>query len=169
MTITLDLQKSKGVTLNLTKDLPSLKKLTARLGWQPHPVTGKSLTAGFDLDIAVFALNAKGKLDSGQDVIFFNNPRYEADSIVLPADNRDGSDHPEEIHFSLPDVPANRHQLDIYVTIFEFAQRKQSWAPRGHEYGSGAIWKYAQLVGPARYGALTNPGAKGEKEQYADI
>jgi dihydroxy-acid dehydratase len=24
-------------------------------------------------------------------------------------------------------------------------------------------------VGPARYGALTNPGAKGEKEQYADI
>ena len=37
------------------------------------------------------------------------------------------------------------------------------------EYGSGAIWKYAQLVGPARYGALTNPGARGEKEQYADI
>ena len=44
-----------------------------------------------------------------------------------------------------------------------------SWAPRETEYGSGAIWKYAQLVGPARFGALTNPGAKGEKEQYADI
>ena len=51
----------------------------------------------------------------------------------------------------------------------EFARRKTSWAPRETEYGSGAIWKYAQLVGPARYGALTNPGAKGEKEQYADI
>ena len=51
----------------------------------------------------------------------------------------------------------------------EFARRKTSWAPRETEYGSGAIWKYAQLVGPARYGALTNPGAKGEKAQYADI
>lgn len=127
MTITLDLQKSKGITLNLTKDLPSLKKLTARLGWEPHPVTGKSLTAGFDLDIAVFALNANGKLDGGNDVVFFNNPKYTNDSIVLPADNRDGSDHPEEIHFTLPDVPANRHQLDIYVTIFEAATRKQNF------------------------------------------
>ena len=51
----------------------------------------------------------------------------------------------------------------------EFARRKKDWAPRETEYGSGAIWKYAQLVGPARFGALTNPGAKGEKEQYADI
>ena len=51
----------------------------------------------------------------------------------------------------------------------EFARRKTAWAPREAEFGSGAIWKYAQLVGPARYGALTNPGAKGEKEQYADI
>jgi dihydroxy-acid dehydratase len=60
-------------------------------------------------------------------------------------------------------------EISIDVTEEEFAQRKKSWAPRETEYGSGAIWKYAQLVGPARYGALTNPGAKGEKEQYADI
>jgi dihydroxy-acid dehydratase len=60
-------------------------------------------------------------------------------------------------------------EISVNVTDDEFAQRKKSWAPRETEYGSGAIWKYAQLVGPARYGALTNPGAKGEKEQYADI
>ncbi len=60
-------------------------------------------------------------------------------------------------------------EISVNVTDEEFAQRKKSWAPRETEYGSGAIWKYAQLVGPARYGALTNPGAKGEKEQYADI
>jgi dihydroxy-acid dehydratase len=57
----------------------------------------------------------------------------------------------------------------VNVSEEEFARRKASWAPRESEYGSGAIWKYAQLVGPARYGALTNPGARGEKEQYADI
>ena len=60
-------------------------------------------------------------------------------------------------------------EISVNVSDEEFARRKISWAPRETEYGSGAIWKYAQLVGPARYGALTNPGAKGEKEQYADI
>jgi dihydroxy-acid dehydratase len=60
-------------------------------------------------------------------------------------------------------------EISVNVSEEEFARRKASWAPRESECGSGAIWKYAQLVGPARYGALTNPGARGEKEQYADI
>ena len=60
-------------------------------------------------------------------------------------------------------------EISVNVSEDEFARRRTSWAPRESEYGSGAIWKYAQLVGRARYGALTNPGAKGEKEQYADI
>ncbi|HVX73402.1 MAG TPA: dihydroxy-acid dehydratase [Devosia sp.] len=60
-------------------------------------------------------------------------------------------------------------EISVNVSEEEFSRRKASWAPRESEYGSGAIWKYAQLVGPARYGALTNPGARGEKEQYADI
>ena len=60
-------------------------------------------------------------------------------------------------------------EISVNVSDEEFARRKKDWAPRETEYGSGAIWKYAQLVGPARFGALTNPGAKGEKEQYADI
>ena len=66
-------------------------------------------------------------------------------------------------------LDATTGEISVNVSEDEFAQRKKSWAPRESEYGSGAIWKYAQLVGPARYGALTNPGAKGEKEQYADI
>ena len=66
-------------------------------------------------------------------------------------------------------LDATTGEISVNVSEEEFAQRSRSWAPRETEYGSGAIWKYAQLVGPARYGALTNPGAKGEKEQYADI
>ena len=66
-------------------------------------------------------------------------------------------------------LDATTGEISVNVSEEEFARRKTSWAPREHEYGSGAIWKYAQLVGPARYGALTNPGGKGEKEQYADI
>lgn len=66
-------------------------------------------------------------------------------------------------------LDATTGEISVNVSDEEFARRSKSWAPRETEYGSGAIWKYAQLVGPARYGALTNPGAKGEKEQYADI
>jgi len=66
-------------------------------------------------------------------------------------------------------LDATTGEISVNVSEAEFARRATTWKPRETEYGSGAIWKYAQLVGPARYGALTNPGAKGEKEQYADI
>jgi dihydroxy-acid dehydratase len=66
-------------------------------------------------------------------------------------------------------LDATTGEISVAVSDEEFVRRKTRWAPRESEYGSGAIWKYAQLVGPARFGALTNPGARGEKEQYADI
>jgi len=66
-------------------------------------------------------------------------------------------------------LDATTGEISVNVSEEEFARRKTAWKPRETEYGSGAIWKYAQLVGPARFGALTNPGAKGEKECYADI
>jgi len=66
-------------------------------------------------------------------------------------------------------LDATTGEISVNVSDDELARRATAWKPRETEYGSGAIWKYAQLVGPARYGALTNPGAKGEKEQYADI
>jgi dihydroxy-acid dehydratase len=48
-------------------------------------------------------------------------------------------------------------------------QRRQAWRPRTHDYQSGALWRYAQNVGPAHLGALTHPGAKVETHVYADI
>jgi dihydroxy-acid dehydratase len=66
-------------------------------------------------------------------------------------------------------IDAEAGTIEVDVSEEEFARRGAQWSPRETEFGSGAIWKYAQLVGPARYGALTNPGAKGEKECYADI
>jgi dihydroxy-acid dehydratase len=66
-------------------------------------------------------------------------------------------------------IDAEAGTIEVDVSEEELARRKMSWSPREGQFGSGAIWKYAQLVGPARYGALTNPGAQGEKECYADI
>src|ERR1700710_2070681 len=35
-------------------------------------------------------------------------------------------------------------EISVNVTEEEFAERKKSWAPRETEYGSGAVWEYAQ-------------------------
>ena len=51
----------------------------------------------------------------------------------------------------------------------ELAERRADWVgPRASGYGSGALWKYAQLVGGARQGAVTHPGAWAESHVYAD-
>ena len=44
-----------------------------------------------------------------------------------------------------------------------------AWQPRRTDYNAGAIWKYAQLVGPAQLGAVTHPGGAAESHCYADI
>jgi dihydroxy-acid dehydratase len=59
--------------------------------------------------------------------------------------------------------------LTCDVSDAEFAHRKKDWKPRNHGYGSGALWKYAQTVGPATYGAVTHPGGSEEGVCYADI
>ncbi|MBV8185213.1 MAG: dihydroxy-acid dehydratase [Hyphomicrobiales bacterium] len=59
--------------------------------------------------------------------------------------------------------------LAVKLSDSELERRKKDWKPRQSEFGSGAIWKYAQQVGPARLGAVTHPGAQGEARCYADI
>jgi dihydroxy-acid dehydratase len=67
------------------------------------------------------------------------------------------------------DLDAITGKLEVRLSDAELQARKKLWEPRETDYGSGAIWKYAQGVGPARDGAITHPGAEGEKHCYADI
>ena len=60
-------------------------------------------------------------------------------------------------------------ELSVAVSDAEMATRKAAWAgPRKTAYTSGAIYKFTQLVGGARWGAVTHPGAKGESHIYMD-
>ena len=59
--------------------------------------------------------------------------------------------------------------IDVALSDEEFARRRAEWKPRKTDYNSGAIWRYAQNVGPAYLGALTHPGAAAETHVYADI
>ena len=60
--------------------------------------------------------------------------------------------------------------ITVDLTEAELEERRRAWGgPRETIYGAGALWKYAQLVGPTRFGAVTHPGARGERHVYADL
>ena len=66
-------------------------------------------------------------------------------------------------------IDAKRGRLDVDLSKAELARRRKRWKPRKTDYQSGALWRYAQTVGPARLGAVVHPGGKAETHCYADI
>ncbi|MCM0032041.1 dihydroxy-acid dehydratase [Sandarakinorhabdus limnophila] len=65
------------------------------------------------------------------------------------------------------DAEAGTIELEVDAAVLD--ARRANWVPRATDYQSGAIWKFAQTVGPARLGAVTHPGAHGETHVFADI
>ena len=66
-------------------------------------------------------------------------------------------------------IDAETGVIDLNVPAEVLAERRKHWAPRSTDYGSGAIWRYAQNVGPAYKGAVTHPGGSAETHVFADI
>ena len=66
-------------------------------------------------------------------------------------------------------IDAKKGEINVILSDEEIKKRKNEWKPRKTNHNSGTIWKYAQTVGPANEGAVTQPGAKAETHIYADI
>jgi|TARA_B100001250_G_scaffold26916_1_gene22218 dihydroxy-acid dehydratase len=66
-------------------------------------------------------------------------------------------------------IDAESGVIDIEVSEEDLKLRKKEWVKPKSDYNTGTLWKYANQVGPARYGAVTHPGAKEETHCYADI
>ncbi|NOX39806.1 MAG: dihydroxy-acid dehydratase [Alphaproteobacteria bacterium] len=67
-------------------------------------------------------------------------------------------------------LDAIKGEITVDLSDEEMATRKLGWnGPRETMYASGALWKYAEQVGPTIMGAVTHPGAKKEKHVYMDI
>ena len=66
-------------------------------------------------------------------------------------------------------IDAIKGKINVELSDEEINKRKNKWKPRKTKYNSGSIWKYAQTVGPAHQGAVTQPGAHTETHIYADI
>ena len=66
-------------------------------------------------------------------------------------------------------IDAEIGTIELDVPDDVLAERRKAWKARVSDYGSGALWRYAQNVGPAYKGAVTHPGAAAETHVYADI
>ncbi len=66
------------------------------------------------------------------------------------------------------DIDTNAGTMSVRLPDEELAARRALWEPRRHNFQSGAIWRYAQTVSPARYGAVVHPGGAAETHNYMD-
>ncbi|MGQ3487384.1 dihydroxy-acid dehydratase [Roseovarius pacificus] len=67
-------------------------------------------------------------------------------------------------------IDAVNGELSVDLSDEDLAKRKEGWkGPRETIYASGALWKYAQLVGETYKGAVTHPGGKAERHVYMDL
>ena len=66
-------------------------------------------------------------------------------------------------------IDAEAGTIELLVDKAVLDERRLAWQPREHDYQSGALWRFAQNVGPAHEGAVTHPGAARETHVFADI
>ncbi len=66
-------------------------------------------------------------------------------------------------------IDADAGTMNVELADEELDSRRRTWKAKTPSFGSGALWRYAQNVGPARFGAITAPGASDETRCYADI
>lgn len=66
-------------------------------------------------------------------------------------------------------LDATTGEISVDLSDEELAERAKNWQPRQHDFQSGALWRYAQTVGPAEKGAVTHPGGAAETHIFAEI
>lgn len=117
---------SKGQKVNLTKGNPGLRNIMVGLGWDVNLFDSG---ADFDLDAAVFMLNASGKCPTEQEFIFYGNLSHTSGSVNHMGDNLtgDGDGDDEQIQVDLSKVPTNIEKLVFTVTIYDAEARKQNF------------------------------------------
>ena len=116
---------AKGNNLSLTKTDPGLQKAVVGLGWDPRTTTGEA----FDLDASALLVAANGKVRSGDDFIFYNQPAAKDGSVTHLGDNRsgEGAGDDEQILIDLTLVAADVERVVIVVSIDQADERRQNF------------------------------------------
>lgn len=109
----ISLNVSKGLSLDLTKQAPTLKRVKIGLGWD-------SSVNGEDIDLDVFAITLhNGKAKTSKDVIYFRQ-KNAGTGIRLSEDNRDGQGDGDDefIIAELDKIPSDITSIAIFVNIY---------------------------------------------------
>lgn len=124
---------TKGEKISLTKDNPSLSKITVGLGWDVNKYSGG---AEFDLDASVFVCGQNGKCRTEKDFIFYKNLDSVDGAVHHTGDNKtgagDGDD--EAIQIDLNRVAADVQKIAITVTIYDANNRRQNFGQVSNSY-----------------------------------
>lgn len=123
---------TKGGNVNLSKEAPSLTKMTVGLGWNPRATDGQA----FDLDAIAFLVNDAGKVRQDQDFIFFNNLKSSDGAVEHTGDNRtgEGDGDDETINVDLTKIAADVNKVVFCAVIYEGQARNQNFGQVSDAY-----------------------------------
>lgn len=123
---------SKGGSLSLSKEDPTLVRTRIGLGWDVRSTDG----AAFDLDASALLLGADGKVRSDADFIFYNQPKDAVGSVIHQGDNKtgEGDGDDEQITVDLSLVPADVQKIVFAVSIHEGQERGQNFGQVRNAY-----------------------------------
>lgn len=114
----------KGQNIDLTKG-SSVTKFAIGCGWDVNASQGSQ----FDLDAAVFVLNAEGKRLTDKHFVFYGNLSSPNKSVVHSGDNLtgegDGDDEVITIDTALLESEAT--EIPVIVSIYQAESRKQNF------------------------------------------
>lgn len=116
---------TKGGSINLSKEDPTLTRIRVGLGWDVRESDGVE----FDLDASAFMLNSAGQVRDDMDFVFYNNLKSQEGAIQHTGDNRTGEgDGDDEVMLvNLDELPFDVHKIAITVTIHDAEDRNQNF------------------------------------------
>ena len=116
----------KGGRVNLSKEAPSLDKMTVGLGWDANQ---SDTGSAFDLDASIFLVGANGKTISDGDFVFYNNLKSTDGSVEHLGDSLtgEGDGDDEKVNVTLSKVNPDIQEIIFVVTIHEAEVRRQNF------------------------------------------
>lgn len=136
MPINIDLNANKikrGVTIDLSKEAPGVKKFEIGLGWNQNAYDGDA----FDLDAMVFRVDESGKVTQQSDVIFYGMPGAVPEQafsspegdVHHSGDERVGAKpgDDEMITIDTEKTPAYLSKYIVFLGIFDAEKRNQTF------------------------------------------
>ena len=115
-----------GERVGLTELDPTMKKMTAGLGWQFKGYDGEPL----DLDVSVFLLDKNDVTREDDDFIFYNNMTGCGGAVEHMGDNRIGAGEGDDelIKFDLANIPFDIVTILFVITIYQGEDKGQDFS-----------------------------------------